>query len=106
MIVSNDRITLACQCLLAKAVAEWGAITKYALVYQTTRQTAYDLIEKSEQALIEALARAEERKGTVIKVDENRIQRAIATLRVETKGSVRGIQALLEEMYDVSLSGI
>lgn len=99
----NDRIALACQCLLAKAVADWGAISQYALVYQTSRQTVYDVMQQAEQALIQALAPAAREAG-VVTVDTNRIQRAIVTLRMETKASVRGIQAALEEMYDVSVS--
>jgi len=85
----------------------WGRISDLSRLYATSRETIYTIGRKVQQAVVPILQpqpvgpRPVEK---IIRVDANRIDRALLTFQVEGNASIRGAQACLEEVYDVHRS--
>ena len=85
----------------------WGRMTELSRFYTTSRQTLYVIGRKVQTAVDSVLE--PQRVGArpsdnVIRVDPNRINRALLTFQTEGNATIRGAQACLEEVYDVHRS--
>ncbi len=85
----------------------WGLVTRLSEIYQVSRKFLYQLRDKAEVSILSALAG--HRPGPkpvseMLIVNDERIQRGIVTLATTIPGSIRGIQACLEEIYNTHCS--
>ncbi len=99
------RVELGCRCLLC--AGQYGLITGLAHEYGTSRQFLYNLRQKAQTALENALAPGVPGRPALdqrLVVDRTVLDRAILVLNQVVHGSVRGIQECLAEMLQVQRS--
>jgi hypothetical protein len=85
----------------------WGMVTDMAQTYQVSRKFLYQIANKAENALLDALSAQSPGPKPIseyLTVDNEHIQRAIITLATIIPGSVRGIKTCLQEILDTHCS--
>ncbi len=100
-----ERVELGCRCLLC--AGQYGLVTGLAHQYGTSRQFLYNLRQKAQTALENALAPGVPGRPTLdqrLVVDRTVLDRAILVLNQVVHGSVRGIQECLAEILQVQRS--
>jgi len=85
----------------------WGMVTNMADEYKVSRKFLYQIANKAENALLDALSAQSPGPKPVseyLTVDDELIQRAIITLATIIPGSIRGIKTCLQEILDTHCS--
>jgi len=101
----STRLRLAMQ--MINKQRSWGTVTSLANSYQVSRKFLYQLENKAEYALMNALSAHAPGPKPVSKtliVDNDLILRTITTLATIIPGSIRGIQNCLQEIIDTRRS--
>ncbi len=100
-----DRMELGCRCLLQ--AHQYGLVTQLAREHGTSRQFLYELRERAQSALENALAARTPGRPTIdqrLVVDQNHLERSILVLNQVAYASVRSIQVCLEELLEARRS--
>jgi len=104
-ITLDERVELGCRCLAS--AGQYGLVTSLSRQYGTSRQFLYDLRDRTQEALLDALqagkpGRPWSEQGLL--VDRLTVERTILVLSQVAQASTRAIQASLKAILAVPRS--